>query len=446
MNGVKSLNAIKLWFCSILIFPFFSVFSSSCRSLKTDLSSYVDSEKPQNLDPEMKKNLDFLSRQLGSGFDGFTQRKLQTCMNVKSLTYAGAQSSTVNILEDRSATYLLNELGGAVYAKASLFGLVSGKVQGDMATALATTDDTSSLIYHYAATGKMALIEDREFNAIGSAAYARNDLRFFREQCGDQFVERVRLGAQLYIGMKYVFTSKEQKEKIRLTLKGELFWGLIKFSKTWSKEWRDMLANVRVSIEAFQVGGNPKRLEELKSHIFQGSCAGNDADRCSEAIDGLLAYAKDEFPKQLNNMEISEDSTKGPAILYAITSNYADRSVYDPIQQKRIQVSLPPKSTSDTDLATLLTRIANLRMDLKIALSRSIGLLDFQLTTNERSTVLSAKSELTSLLTSLDASANGSCKAALNDEEWVSVCSSEVGLLVADIARATKPLEISTQL
>lgn len=411
---------------------------SSCRSLRQDPYSRLGGVEDNNLD--------FALRRLGSGYDSENYRKFAPCLDDKRFVYAGAQFSELSFLRDQSASEILNETGGGLYAKASLFGLISAKVQGDMAASLASTDDSSAFIYQFNASGKSAIINDRRFNATGTDAFNRDDIAFYRSQCGNQFVERVRLGAQLFVGVKYTFTSKEQKEKVRLTIKASLFWGLIKFSKTWSKEWRDMLKNVRVSVEAFQIGGDPRVLEKLKASVYQGSCAGDNAERCSEAVDRLLEYGQNEFSEQLNGMALSDDPFKGPAILDVNAVDYSSESIFDPSRNAEVTVPLAAGDGPANDLAQALNKLENLRLDLKVGISRAKSLLDFNLSSKEKSDIEFARTELTNILKSLEETAIGTCKAALEDSGQIAACSSDVGTLSQKAEKSLKPLEIPNRL
>lgn len=348
--------------------------------IKPNPSEVIDKVKANGPGPEETDILlDPLNRGLGDAYDSQKRIKLAPCMDSSNYLYRGANASDLSFMRDYSYDQILNEVGAGIYAQANIFGLVKVRVQGDMAASLATTDDTASFIYNFRILGKSAVIDGRKFNQKGISAFQTKDLTQFREQCGDQFVEQVKLGAQLFVGLKYTFASKETKEKIMLTLKGSLFWGLIKFSKTWTKEFRQLMQNVRVTVEAFQIGGDPSQLEALKKDINQGSCAGDEAEKCSDAIDRLLEYGRSGFTSQVNDMKLEKDGGKGLTIVDVTTDSYSSQKILDPSSNKLVQVDIKESSTAADDYANVVEQLAKVTSTLKIALARVAVLEDFNL-------------------------------------------------------------------
>ena len=329
-----------------------------------------------------------------------------------------------------------------LYGKADLFGLASATVSGDLISTLATTDQTGAFIYKFEVLGKSAVVPVARLNHNGMVAFARDDPLAFRQTCGDQFVEQLKLGAKLYIGLKYTFTSKEDKEKLSIEVKGSLLWDLIKYSKKWSEESRSLLKNVRVSVEAFQIGGDPGRLEELKASIHQGSCAGDDAERCSASLDRLIQYGSEDFAKQLNNMAISETPNQGPVILSVSTKSYDDQKIYDNEGKKLLTINVNASVTADTAAEGALTKLKLLEDRIKIEQSRNTALKDFRLTPSERASVDVALNDLNSVMVSIQA-AKELCIQGLSDKAKVSSCSSRVGSVETKAKSALKPISLA---
>lgn len=416
----KSVGSFLLLLCPVF-------FLGSCRSLHHRLDSELEGE-----------SLDAMGLLLGSGWDSRSPSLPHSCIRDDVFEYGGAHSSDFTVLKDQSSDQLTNVIGGGLYAKASLLGLASAKVQGDVATSLATTDDTASLIYFLDITGKQVEIKRPEFNEIGKSAFDRNDFVHFREQCGNRFVKFARLGAQLFIGVKYTFTSKEQMEQVRLKISASLFWGLIKFSKTWSKEWRDMLANVRVSVEAFQIGGNADELRKVKDSVYQGSCEGNNAERCSEAVDKLLAYGNGPFREQLDGLRYSRDPRRGPAILDAETVEYRSTKVFHPGKGQDVTVDLPPDDGSSEDARLALNQLEDILRTIKTLLERAKLLGDFKLNEQEKGNIEIARRDLEEMEKRLNGTINGICRRALTDANLLAQCSAELGIVRGKVEQSAQ--------
>ncbi|RZA17342.1 MAG: hypothetical protein EOP10_22930 [Proteobacteria bacterium] len=388
--------------------------------------------------------LDPSSRGLANGWDSEYRRKLAPCLD-GDFQYRGAHASDLTFMRDYTYDQILNETGAGVYGKASLFGLVSAKVQGNMAIAMAATEDSTSFIYNFSLLGKSAVLSGRRFNTNGSYAYNKNDLLFFRELCGDQFVEQVKLGGQLYLGVKYTFASKETKETISVKITLSAFWGLIKKSKTWTKEFRDIMKDVRISIEAFQIGGDPSKLQALKKQIYQGSCAGDEPELCADAIDRLLEYGSKDFAQQLDDMRLSDDPNLGPAIIDVVLEDYRSLKIYDPQSKKSVQVNVMASTTPESELAKALDGLERLKVSLKISENRIKILKEFKLSETDQTTVNTASTHINDTLSAIETVLSTTCARAKTDSSFLKNCLEKTRVLENLGKAANVPVSLSSR-
>lgn len=419
---------MKKWMNGLVsaLFIFLLAYSSSCRTISGSRSGKDPGSFENTVLPEAGKQmgtivLDPAARGLANGWDSEYQRKLSPCLEDDFL-YRGAQASDLTFMRDFTYDQIMKETGAGIYGKASLFGLASAKVQGDMALALASTDDSTSFIYNFSLLGKSAVLRELRFNDKGSSAYNKNDLLHFKTQCGDQFVEQVKLGGQLYIGVKYNFLTKETKDKISLKVTLSLFWGLIKVSKTWSKEFRDMMKDVRISIEAYQVGGDPRKLQELKDSIYSGSCAGDEPELCAAALDRLLEYGSKDFAEQLNNLNLSAKEYQGPAIIDIVLQDYRSLKIYDPKLNSNVTVNVTAGINPQTEVRKTIDSLNRLRVNLILAENRLKILSDFKLSENDRQLIEKAQNDIRSSLSEVDVILSTSCAKAKDEPSYRSIC------------------------
>lgn len=430
-----------------LFLSFSPLFLSSCRTVAHSPSgqspgSIEDANQGRSDAAATPIILDPLSRALANGWDSEYQRKLSPCL-AGDFVYRGAQASDLSFMRDYTYEQIMNETGSGLSGEASLFGLAAAKVEGEMARSLASTDESTSFIYHFSLFGKSAVLSERRFNAKGSIAYGKEDLLHFRDQCGDQFVEQVKLGGRLYIGVKYTFGSKETKDKVTLRTTLSLFWGLIKVSKSWTKEFRELMQDVRITIEAYQLGGDPQQLAALKRSVLEGSCAGDAPERCVAAVDRLLEYASKDFGEQLLDMQLSENADRGPAIIGIVLEDYKARKIFDPRSQKIVQVNVTASIRPENELRKALDRVDRLVINLKIAQGRMKILKEFKV--NEADALVIEKSTrlIDETLQAFDVLVNSTCLRAQSNPSFYSNCLDAIKQLEISAREAVVPVNLS---
>ncbi len=445
---MQTLVKNRLHSIPVLLLSALSLLASSCRSTQNQRSRPEDgivesnSKTPATIDGAVT-GLDPAARSLGNGWDTELQRKLAPCVETANYVYRGAQNSELTVMRDYTYDQIMEQTGGGIYGKASLLGLVSAKVEGDMATSLASTDDSTSYIYNFSIMGKSVVLGDRRLNVNGSSAFNTGNLVHFRDECGNQFVDQVKLGGQLYIGVKYTFASKETKEQISLTMSLSVFWGLIKIHKTWTKEFRDFMKNVRVSLEAFQIGGDPRKLEALKNEIYHGSCAGDEPDACAEAIDKLLDYGANEFSKQMGDMTLSDDPNAGPAIIDLSLDNYSAQKIFDPKQGKAVVIAVSPATTGRSAVTEANAKLQKTIAALKIAQERMKTLKEFKLSDADAKIVDDAARKISEALTAADTLYTTTCTRAIADASFIDDCLAKARDVDTLAKAATVPVSLT---
>lgn len=389
--------------------------------------------------------LDLLQRTLGSGFDSGKSLKRSSCVNAGSFAYSGSNYSDLSYLRDLSYEELLDETGLEAYAKLDLFGLVTAKVTGGITSTFQKTDDSSAFIVKSNIVGKSAVLQDLALTDIGISALKTNDPVHFREVCGDQFVEQVQLGAELYIGVKYYFTSEEDKEKLKIQLKGSALWGLIKWTKTWTKEERELLKNVRVKIDTYQIGGNTKKLDDLRKSIQTDSCSANDIEKCAASLDKLMEYATKDFPGQLNGMDISGNPNAGPAIIGVVTVPYNNQPFFNKDTGEFVTIDVGPSTTIDTTFQPYLDKLSRMQSDLNTDILRRKTLIEFNLTPQELAQIEVGRREVEGLLEQANLLMEKTCQPARGDSSLRAECIAKVGQLEVKAQKALQPIVISSR-
>ncbi len=428
--------------CSILLLSI-----TSCGARVADANSQLHDASNDASDAASSSaaTLDLVQNSLGQGFDSKGNVLRSVCIESSDFVYRGSNYADLSYLRDFSYNELLDEMGLGIFAKLNLFGLVTAKVSGDITSTLSKTEDSSAFIVKSDIVGKSVVLKQPTLTPIGLSAYQTKDPIHFREICGDQFVEQVQLGAQLFIGVKYYFTSKEDKEKLQVQLKGSALWGLIKFSKTWSKEERELLKNVRVKINSYQIGGDSKKLELLKNSIEKDSCSAEDIEKCAASLDLLMDYATKDFPGQLNAMNISSESNSGPAVTGVVTIPYDNLMIYNREKDEYLSIDIGPGTTVDNAFEPAMDRLARLKSNLNLDIQRRETLSEFNLSANDKALIEVGRREVENLLLSVNQLAEDTCKPARADIALRATCISKIGELEIKGEKALQPIVLSSR-
>lgn len=423
-----------------LRYSFFLVFLLSLVSCKGARS--LDSSS--NLKDQTFQNLDYLSRELGSGFDSVKNKKLAPCVDLSNIRYSGSSESNLEVLNDATTEDLLDETSVGLFAGLNLFGLVKAKVSGDIITSMANTDHSGSMIYKFEVSGKQANVNDLKMNAHGMDVYRKNNPLYFRENCGDQFVHQVAVGGKLFVAVRFTFTSKEDKEKLLVQLKGSALWGLIKWQKKWTKEEADLLKNVRISIVAVQIGGDVQKLEELKSGIYQGSCGTDDIAKCENSLDRLVKYGREEFSQQLGDLRVSNDPHKGPAILAVKLASFKDVQIKSTDDSQILRIDVDSGLSPGRSAADSLSRLLRVELELNTEISRAHELKQFKLSHEESIQVSSSLEKMNQVLGQVSPLRNF-CMEALNDPSKALGCAQRTAALQKHASESSAPVNLSSR-
>ena len=133
-------------------------------------------------------------------------------------------------------------------------------------------------------------------NADGQIMYDDGNNPMFRLYCGDKLITSYNEGALLVLSLKINFADKTQKEQFSNTL-GAKIGGILSASTSISKLMSQYNMHGTISIHGFQLGGHPEQLSSALSQSI-ASCDINNVSACQKTIEGLIAYANNNFPSQ----------------------------------------------------------------------------------------------------------------------------------------------------
>lgn len=139
-------------------------------------------------------------------------------------------------------------------------------------------------------------------NDVGKGIYQSGAIAF-RLNCGDAVINQVQEGASLYAAMKISFSSYTDKQTFQAQAGGS-FGSIVDVSVSIQDIVNQYKLNGDVEVTAYQQGGDPSQLpkvfEKGEGGYYVTSCTLADLADCKNTINGILDYAVNNFPTQLN--------------------------------------------------------------------------------------------------------------------------------------------------
>ncbi len=130
----------------------------------------------------------------------------------------------------------------------------------------------------------------------------------FRLICGDMFISSFKVGAQLVLSMKLQFSSHTEKESFAAKF-GVGYGSFVSISTDIQKVINQTNSSGSMTILAYQSGGNPAELAKILnsscgSNYCAATCSMQRLTDCNSAVNGLLNYAINKFPSQVDLQDI----------------------------------------------------------------------------------------------------------------------------------------------
>jgi hypothetical protein len=243
-----------------------------------------------------------VTAELGSGYatdlESFTGG---ACFTGKSERTGSSNSSFTfeHQLNEREAAHTLGISAGG----RTRFGAASGSASAKFVRNASSNRLSTSAVWVSQYDLPTDKLTELRFTALGDSA--RLNPAAWARLCGDVFVAEIPRGARLLFSIRVDFSSEEQKRefesKFRLT--GNLY----SANASLSTASRSLSKNVRVTMSAYQLGGDVSKLtaalgsrENGPLHITQ--CSLGEYAKCSEVVASALRYAIDPisgFPSQI---------------------------------------------------------------------------------------------------------------------------------------------------
>lgn len=255
---------------------------------------------------------------LGYGFDSAKQKMLQSECVASSIVEVGSSESEITYTDEADFEEIASSLAGsysssgdAIFMKSSQSMSYSQKNK--------KTNSRMNWFFNFDVKAKTQTLKAGDLRITPHAEELlerRPDL--IEEQCGDEYISHIEYGARLTVTMTVEFASSEDKKAFNSLVELEVDAVAAKASVKGSVDLaiQQMNARANIKIRAIQKGGEEGRLSKILNQSVV-RCRLDNMTECLNTFGGVLAYARDDFSKQLQN-------SGHLAVLKYHTTKYAD--------------------------------------------------------------------------------------------------------------------------
>ncbi len=179
--------------------------------------------------------------------------------------------------------------------------IASAKVTNKLSSLVNEDAYKRKFVYKSSYKTKTEKLANPRPDALGQRLIDLRDSNLSIANCGREYVESIKHGGELYIVLEFDFANKEILNEISTRIEFK-FLG-IKKVKEFSKKTSKHKSAIRVSVDAFQIGGDPAILQRVLAAHPSSSCRLDALDQCDRLIESLLQYATSEtgFMAQLQD-------------------------------------------------------------------------------------------------------------------------------------------------
>lgn len=194
--------------------------------------------------------------------------------------------------DSKTARQSLREMSGSVSANINL-GLFGGGVSVQMHTRLEDNENTASLVFHLRYNGKDVILHDRSLTALGQSLVGSSP-SVIEESCGDQYIDHMQLGNDLYFVSQMVFASKEDYEKFVTKIKVRVLF--FTATATITDTFYEYAASGRYNIKALSSNPLPQTIIDELGYDGEINCYPNQSAGmapCVNAGNNIMNYLFD---------------------------------------------------------------------------------------------------------------------------------------------------------
>jgi hypothetical protein len=250
-----------------------------CLSLSSVISSTA--QATTHINPAIDRSY------LGTGIDSASGELQGNCISGDRVE-TGNSAVNLALHNASSASQSIEEVKGSISADVNL-GLFAAGASVSMHTRLEENSNTASFVYRVRYRAGTETLENRDTTALGLSVQGQAESQI-RDVCGDEFIDSVELGSDLYLVTQMQFSSKAEYEKFVTEIRVRvLFWSR---TDTISSETYAHAANGVYSVKAVSTVALPGAITTILGGSGEKYChvASNDMPSCVAAANDVLDY------------------------------------------------------------------------------------------------------------------------------------------------------------
>lgn len=241
------------------------------------------------------------SSDLGTGIDSVTGLLQGHCIS-GDWVQTGNKRVTLGLQNTITASQSINEIQGRLSADVNL-GLFAGGATVSMHTRMEDNSNTASFVYRVRYRAGTYSVENRDYTALGLSVQGQTPEQI-SAACGDEFIDSVELGSDLYLVTQMQFASKSEYEKFVTQIRVRvLFWSR---TETISDETYAVAQHGVYSVKAVSTVPLPADITAILGGAGEKYCNvdSNDMPLCVSAANDVLDYlvgSSSHYHSYLNN-------------------------------------------------------------------------------------------------------------------------------------------------
>ncbi|MFT4928124.1 MAG: hypothetical protein ACI8WB_004241 [Phenylobacterium sp.] len=227
------------------------------------------------------------SSDLGSGINSSTGQLQGNCIS-GDLVEKGNTTVNLGLQHATTASQSIEEIDGSVSADVNL-GLFAGGATVTMHTRLEENNNTASTVYRVRYRAGTQTIENRNMTTLGLSVQGQSAAQI-GDACGDEFIDSVTLGSDLYLVTQMQFSSTEDYQKYVTKIKVRvLFWSR---TDTITTETYDLAQDGVYSVQAISTVPLPAAITAILGGQGEKYCHVDSTNLplCVTAANDVLDY------------------------------------------------------------------------------------------------------------------------------------------------------------
>lgn len=271
-----------------------------------------------------------LASVIGEGWSTDNDAPVGQCL-VGTVSHTGSPSGSVSMDTLYNYDEVMNQLNFKLEGSFSLAGF-NFDASTNYSHLLKDTQYSQTFIYRASIALKnrhFDLLPDKSPLTWIGQQYL-NDPVAFRAYCGDKFISEQQIGGALYVAVKFLFHTKQEKSDFNASLQAS-FVSLASLNSNLSKAAQSIKSSGNISVIAFQIGGDPLKLGQILGAASGSSqaplldCELTNLAACKQTLNQVLVYASQagdgNFPSQF--VEDNSQAPVGPGVIKNVLQNYA---------------------------------------------------------------------------------------------------------------------------